>query len=63
MAIAKITLIGMTDYMEGMSDDLFKYLALPAGVDRETLIGSIIMKGGDVPPLGEDACYRVRSPV
>ena len=51
MAIAKITLIGMTEYMEGMSDDLFKYLALPAGVDKGTLIDSIIMKGGEFPVL------------
>ena len=51
MAEAKITLIGMMEYMEGMSEDLFKYLALPAGVDKGTLIDSIIMRGAEFPML------------
>ena len=51
MAWAKITLIGMIEYMEAMNEDLFFKLALPAGVNKDTLIGSIVMKGGEFPVL------------
>lgn len=51
MAWAKITLIGMIEYLETMSDDLFFKLVLPAGVNKDTLIGSIVMKGGEFPVL------------
>lgn len=51
MAIAKITLIGMMDYLDLTNDDLFAYMYVPAGVDKPTLIGSIVMKGGEFPML------------
>lgn len=51
MAIAKITLIGMIQYMEIQHDDLFYQLQLPAGVSRPTLISNIIMRGGEFPVI------------
>lgn len=51
MAIAKITLIGMMDYQALTNDDLFQFLKIPAGLDKQTLIGSIVMKGGEFPML------------
>ena len=51
MAIAKITLIGMMDYMAIQHDDLFGLLQLPAGVSKPTLIGNIVMRGGEFPVL------------
>lgn len=51
MAIAKITLIGMMDYLAELHEDLFKNLHLPAGVDKDTLVGSIVMTGGEFPVI------------
>ena len=51
MAIAKITLIGMINYCEIQHDDLFYQLQLPAGVSKQTLIGNIVMKGGEFPVI------------
>ena len=52
MAIAKITLIGMMDYQALTNDDLFQFLKIPAGLDKQTLVGSIVMKGGEFPCCG-----------
>ena len=51
MAIAKITLIGMYDYMASQHDDMFQFLRVPDGVDRETLINNILMENGEFPML------------
>lgn len=51
MAIAKITLIGMMDYLSELNEDLFENLHLPAGVNKDTLIGSIVMTGGEFPVI------------
>ncbi len=47
MAESKITLIGCYNYFDSMQDDLFKYLKLPAGIDKETLVNNILMNGGE----------------
>lgn len=51
MAIAKITLIGMTDYFQKQHDDLFYQLKLPADISKKTVVGSIIMRGGELPVI------------
>lgn len=51
MAIAKITLIGMMNYLEEDNDDLFKNMTMPEEIDKDTLIGSIIMRGGEFPVI------------
>ena len=51
MAEAKITLIGMMDYFSTERSDLFANLRLPAGVDKDTLIAAIVMRGAEFPML------------
>lgn len=51
MALAKTTLIGMIDFFQIENDDLFKELSLPEEVDKETLIASVIMRGGEFPVI------------
>lgn len=51
MAIAKITLIGMTTYKQMENDDLFSNLTVPDGVVKQTLVDSILMTGGEYPVL------------
>ena len=57
MAIAKITLIGMNNYMESMNDDLFKYLTLPTGINKQTLINNILLRGGEFESLYGDPYF------
>ena len=47
MASAKMTLIGMNSFMLNMNDDLFKNLTLPEGLEKQTLTGSILLRGGE----------------
>lgn len=47
MASAKITLIGFYNYMNASNDDLFALLHVPAGIDKETLVNDILLKGGE----------------
>lgn len=51
MAIAKMTLIGMMNYFAETNEDLFVNLSIPAELDRDTVIGSILMRGGEFPVL------------
>ena len=51
MAIAKITLIGMYNYLDAENDNLFSLLNVPEEIDRETLINNILMVGGEFPVL------------
>ena len=57
MAIAKITLIGMNNYMESMNDDLFKYLSLPSGINKQTLVNNILLRGGEFESLYGDPYF------
>ena len=47
MAHAKITLIGMAKWLEDGGDDLFAQMTLPAGIDRQTFIDTVLMRGGE----------------
>lgn len=47
LATAKTTLIGMYNFMNESDSDLFLNLALPAGIEKETLINTILMRGGE----------------
>lgn len=57
MALAKITLIGFNNYMESMGDDLFKYLTLPAGLDKQLLVNNILLQGGEFESLYGDPYF------
>lgn len=51
MAIAKMTLIGFYSYMENIGQPLFEFLDVPDGIDKETLINTILMRGGEFEPV------------
>lgn len=59
MSIAKMTLIGLLNYFntQGVEGDLFDYLNLPEGIDKNTVINNIIMKGGEFETLYPNADY------
>lgn len=47
MSSAKLTLIGLNQYMAAKNDNLFKLMLLPDGIEKETLIDVILMRGGE----------------
>lgn len=47
MAQAKISLLGMYGYFDSLGDDLFKYLALPEGMDKETFTDTLFLDYGE----------------
>ena len=47
MAQAKISLLGMYGYFDTLGDDLFKYLALPEGMDKETFTDTLFLDYGE----------------
>lgn len=57
MALAKITLIGMYKYLDANGDDLFQNLTVPAGMDKPTLVASILSKGAEFETLYADGDF------
>lgn len=57
MAIAKLTLIGLYNYMNESDTDLFLHLALPTGIDKETVINNIMLRGGEFEVLYSDPYF------
>lgn len=51
MAIAKITLIGMMEYLQSEGDDLFANFQLPPEIDKTALTDWILMHSGEFPVL------------
>lgn len=47
MAESKLTLIGFNNYMKEADTDLFLNLDLPEGIDTQTVIDNILLKGGE----------------
>ena len=47
MSSAKITTVGFYQYMNAYNNDLFGLLNLPAGIDKDTLINNILLRGGE----------------
>lgn len=47
MSIAKITLIGMYQWMNDQNDPLFKNLTVPTGMDKDKLINTILYRGAE----------------
>lgn len=54
MAHSKITLVGMASYLDKSGDDLFADMILPAGMDRQTFIDSLMLKGAEFEILYAD---------
>lgn len=55
MAHSKITLIGLYQYLNSDNDDLFSEMILPAGMDRQTFIDSLMLRGAEFEILYSDA--------
>lgn len=37
----------MNNYMNSVNDDLFKFLSVPEGISKDTVVSNIILKGGE----------------
>ena len=47
MSSAKITTVGFYHYMNAYNNDLFGLLNLPPGIDKDTLVNNIMLRGGE----------------
>ena len=47
MALAKITLLGMYEYLNSEGIDLFSEMTLPAEIDKDILVDSIMLRGAE----------------
>lgn len=54
MATAKITLSSFYTWFNLQEGDLFKNLNLPDGIDKDTLVGNILMRGGEFEVMYSD---------
>ena len=57
MATAKICLIDFNRWMIANNDDLFSLLALPEGIDKDTLVGNILLRGGEFECVYSDPTF------
>lgn len=57
MSEAKLTIIGFNNYMESVGDDLFKYLIMPDGIDKDALKDNIMLRGGEFEVLYSDPYF------
>ena len=59
MASAKITLTSFYTWFNTAAtpDDLFKNLNLPEGIDKDTLVGNILMRGGEFEVMYSDPYF------
>lgn len=57
MAQSKITLIGFYNYMQSAGMDLFQYMTFPAGIDKDTVINTILLNGGEFEVLYSDPTF------
>lgn len=51
MAVAKITLIGINEYLAGEGTDLFEKFQLPPEINKDVLTNYILMHAGEFPVL------------
>lgn len=57
MATAKICLIDFNRWMSANNDDLFSLLHLPEGIDKGTLVGNILLRGGEFECVYSDPSF------
>lgn len=57
MATAKICLIDFNRWMLANDDDLFSLLNLPTGIDKDTLVGNILLRGGEFECVYSDPSF------
>ena len=55
MSLAKLTMIGLNQYLHQMKDEtLFDLLELPEGIDKELVVDNILLQGGEFEVLYAD---------
>lgn len=54
MSSAKVTLIGMNTYFQNANSNLFEFLSVPEGLDKEKLTNNILLEGGEFEVLYSD---------
>lgn len=54
MSSAKVTLVGMDTFFKNAGGDLFEYLDLPEGLNKQTLTDNILLQGGEFEVLYSD---------
>ena len=54
MSSAKVTLLGMNAYFQNAGNDLFEFLGLPTGLNKQTLTDNILLQGGEFEVLYSD---------
>ena len=54
MSSAKVTLVGMNTYFRNAGSDLFEFLDLPDGLNKQTLVDNIMLQGGEFEVLYSD---------
>ena len=57
MSTAKITTIGLENYLSIEGKSLFDDLLIPEGIDKDTLTGSILMRAGEFEVLYSDPYF------
>lgn len=54
MSWSKLTLIGMTNYIDSLGGDLFASLSLPEGIEKDILCNTILSRGGEFEVIYSD---------
>ena len=57
MSAAKLTLLAFNSFMVANNDDLFSLLTLPEGIDKDTLTGNILLRGGEFEAVYSDPYF------
>lgn len=55
--LAKITIMGMENYLQNENDSLFKSIVLPDGINKETLVDTILLRCAELEVYYADAYY------
>lgn len=55
--MAEFTLIGFEKYLKASNSSLFADVVLPEGIDKEVLVDTIILKGGEFEPVYMDPYF------
>lgn len=57
MSSAKLTLIGMNTYLSMRDKDLFEFLELPEGIDKDILVDNILLRGSEFEVMYSDITF------
>lgn len=55
--LAKITIMGMENFLKNDNDSLFKAIVLPDGINKETLVDTILLRCAELEVYYSDAYY------